>query len=70
MATCELINLFFCFFRKRKSRVGETLAQWKEYQTQLESCNVDTNPIRKVQAIGSKKGWMKGKGGPETSQCN
>jgi len=35
----------------------------------LDSCNVDTKPIRKVQAIGSKKGCMKGKGGPENTKC-
>jgi EREBP-like factor len=71
MATCEL-NLFFCFFRKRKScsradsaegsmSVVETLAKWKENQTRS---------ILKVQAIGLKKGCMKGKGGPENSKCN
>jgi EREBP-like factor len=49
--------------------VVETLAKWKENQTQLDSCNVDTKPIRKVQGIGSKKGCMKGKGGPENSKC-
>jgi EREBP-like factor len=66
VATCEL-NLFFCFSRKRKSRsraVDETLAKWKEDQIQL-----DSKPIRKIQGIGSKKGCMKGKGGPENSKC-
>jgi hypothetical protein len=66
VATCEL-NLFFCFSRKRKSRsraVDETLAKWKENQIQL-----DSKPIRKIQGIGSKKGCMKGKGGPENSKC-
>ncbi|XP_059448392.1 dehydration-responsive element-binding protein 2A-like [Corylus avellana] len=54
--------------RKRKSRsrmsVDETLAKWKENQIQLES-----KPILKIQGIGSKKGCMKGKGGPENSKC-
>ncbi|KAE8056252.1 hypothetical protein FH972_013040 [Carpinus fangiana] len=66
VATCEL-NLLFCFSRKRKSRssaVDETLAKWKENQIQL-----DSKPIRKIQGIGSKKGCMKGKGGPENSKC-
>ncbi|XP_059446387.1 dehydration-responsive element-binding protein 2A-like [Corylus avellana] len=48
--------------RKRKSRAVETLAQWKE-------CNVDTKRSGKIQAIGSKKGCMKGKGGPQNAQC-
>ncbi|XP_059446368.1 dehydration-responsive element-binding protein 2A-like [Corylus avellana] len=48
--------------RKRKSRAVETLAQWKE-------CNVDTKRSGKLQAIGSKKGCMKGQGGPENSLC-
>jgi EREBP-like factor len=34
-----------------------------------ESDPVDSKPIRKIQGIGSKKGCMKGKGGPENSKC-
>uniref|UniRef100_A0A2N9JA28 AP2/ERF domain-containing protein n=1 Tax=Fagus sylvatica TaxID=28930 RepID=A0A2N9JA28_FAGSY len=60
--------------RKRKSRgdgyVAETLAKWKEYNAQLESDSDKTKPARKVPAKGSKKGCMKGKGGPENSQSN
>jgi EREBP-like factor len=60
--------------RKRKSRgdgyVAETLAKWKEYNAQLESDSDTTKPARKVPAKGSKKGCMKGKGGPENSQSN
>jgi EREBP-like factor len=41
--------------------VVETLAKWKENQTR---------PILKLQAIGLKKGCMKGKGGPENSKYN
>jgi EREBP-like factor len=71
MPTCEL-NMFFCFSRKRKSRsraegsmsVDETLAKWKESQIQL-----DSKPILKIQGIGSKKGCMKGKGGPQNLKC-
>jgi hypothetical protein len=44
--------------------VDETLAKWKESQIQL-----DSKPILKIQGIGSKKGCMKGKGGPENSEC-
>ncbi|KAL5568845.1 hypothetical protein UlMin_025420 [Ulmus minor] len=65
--------------RKRKSRirregnsVAETIAKWKEYNTRLDSSNDDgkSKPARRVPAKGSKKGCMKGKGGPDNSQCN
>jgi hypothetical protein len=63
--------------RKRKSRsrqdtalsVAETLAKWEEYNAQLESCNNEIKTVRKAPGIGSKKGCMKGKGGPENSSC-
>ncbi|XP_062176140.1 dehydration-responsive element-binding protein 2A-like [Alnus glutinosa] len=51
--------------RKSRSRVEGSMSMAET----LDSCNVDTKPIRKVQAIGSKKGCMKGKGGPENSKC-
>ncbi|KAF5448418.1 hypothetical protein F2P56_028955 [Juglans regia] len=62
--------------RKGKSRTGrdgclsvaETLSKWKEQTVQLDSCN--DKPIRRAPAIGSKKGCMKGKGGPENSRCD
>jgi EREBP-like factor len=50
--------------------VAEILAKWKEYNARLESCSNKIKPIRKAPAIGSKKGCMKGKGGPENSRCN
>ncbi|KAK4286222.1 hypothetical protein QN277_002809 [Acacia crassicarpa] len=50
--------------------LAEKLARWKEYNAQLDSCNDADKPIRKVPAKGSKKGCMKGKGGPENSRCN
>lgn len=50
--------------------VAETLARWKEYNDHLDSSNDEGNVIRKVPAKGSKKGCMKGKGGPENSRCN
>ncbi|KAL0401145.1 UNVERIFIED_CONTAM: Dehydration-responsive element-binding protein 2A [Sesamum latifolium] len=63
------------YTRKRKSRsrrsgtksVAETLAKWKEYNTALDS---DNKMVRKAPAKGSKKGCMKGKGGPENARCN
>ncbi|KAJ9160390.1 hypothetical protein P3X46_025797 [Hevea brasiliensis] len=61
--------------RKRKRREGnssvaETLQKWKEYNKYLDSCtNGDDKPVRKIPAKGSRKGCMKGKGGPENSQC-
>ncbi|KAI9075344.1 hypothetical protein K1719_042749 [Acacia pycnantha] len=50
--------------------LAEKLTRWKEYNAQLDSCNDADKPIRKVPAKGSKKGCMKGKGGPENSRCN
>lgn len=62
------------FTRKRRARgrrdgskdVAETLAKWKEYNEKLDSTE---KLARKVPAKGSKKGCMKGKGGPENSHC-
>ncbi|KAK7276431.1 hypothetical protein RIF29_17570 [Crotalaria pallida] len=64
--------------KKRKSRsrgdgprsVAETIAKWKEYNEHLESAKEEGKPRRKAPAKGSKKGCMKGKGGPQNSQCN
>ncbi|KAI8031745.1 Dehydration-responsive element-binding protein 2C [Camellia lanceoleosa] len=64
--------------RKRKSRsrrdgsesVAETLAKWKEYNKKLDPLADSPKPVRKVQAKGSRKGCMKGKGGPENTYCN
>ncbi|CAN4095047.1 unnamed protein product [Withania somnifera] len=66
------------YTRKRKSRsrkdapkyVAETLARWKEVNEKLVSCDEDgRKPVRKVPAKGSKKGCMKGKGGPDNARC-
>lgn len=64
------------FTRKRKSRrrdgtqnVAETLAKWKEYNEKFDSLDDEGKPARKVPAKGSKKGCMKGKGGPENARC-
>ncbi|GLT31521.1 hypothetical protein SLA2020_062530 [Shorea laevis] len=65
------------FARKRKSRsrrdgisVAETLEKWKEYNQKLGTCDDEGKPVRKAPAKGSKKGCMKGKGGPDNSTCN
>lgn len=50
--------------------LADTLARWKEYNARLESSGEAPKPVRKVPAKGSKKGCMKGKGGPENSRCN
>ncbi|XP_058073845.1 dehydration-responsive element-binding protein 2A-like isoform X3 [Magnolia sinica] len=63
--------------RKRKSRssrrngcnsVEETLAKWKKLNSQLDSD--DGKNVRRVPPKGSKKGCMRGKGGPENYHCN
>nr|VDC78374.1 unnamed protein product [Brassica rapa] len=60
--------------RKRKSRsrrdgttVAERLQIWKQYNDNVEEASTKK---RKVPAKGSKKGCMKGKGGPENGQCS
>ncbi|XP_023637359.1 dehydration-responsive element-binding protein 2A [Capsella rubella] len=60
--------------RKRKSRsrrdgttVAERLKRWKEYNDTVEEASTKK---RKVPAKGSKKGCMKGKGGPENGRCS
>lgn len=60
--------------RKRKSRsradgttVAERLKRWKEYNENVEEISTKK---RKVPAKGSKKGCMKGKGGPENGRCS
>lgn len=60
--------------RKRKSRSGakarsvaETLAFWKDYNEKL---GASARPTRNVHAKGSKKGCMKGKGGPDNTRSN
>ncbi|XP_010257031.1 PREDICTED: dehydration-responsive element-binding protein 2C-like [Nelumbo nucifera] len=64
--------------RKRKSRsrrngcesIAERLSKWKEFNDQLDVAGDEGKLIRKVPAKGSKKGCMRGKGGPENSRCN
>ncbi|KAA8539534.1 hypothetical protein F0562_026226 [Nyssa sinensis] len=72
----NLVFLPLDYSRKRKSRSGraktvaETLAKWKDYNNKLDSLDDGGKPLRKVPAKGSKKGCMKGKGGPDNSHCN
>uniref|UniRef100_A0A7N0UFC8 AP2/ERF domain-containing protein n=1 Tax=Kalanchoe fedtschenkoi TaxID=63787 RepID=A0A7N0UFC8_KALFE len=47
--------------------VAETIAKWKQYNVMLDSEGI---PVRRVPAKGSKKGCMKGKGGPENYHCD
>ncbi|KAI3844671.1 hypothetical protein MKX03_026773 [Papaver bracteatum] len=68
--------------RSRRGSVAETLAKWKEINSQLVSSgsglkingggNTTTTKggVRRVPAKGSKKGCMRGKGGPENSLSN
>jgi len=54
--------------RKRTKCVAESLAKWKKYNAQLYAGKDDGIPKRKAPAKGSKKGCMKGKGGPQNSE--
>nr|VDD52950.1 unnamed protein product [Brassica oleracea] len=61
--------------KKRKSRaradgtaVADRLKKWKEYNDIIDEG--ENRPRRKVPAKGSKKGCMKGKGGPENTHCS
>ncbi|KAI3902401.1 hypothetical protein MKW92_046810 [Papaver armeniacum] len=67
--------------RSRRNSVAETLAKWKEINSQLVSSSqrggglkinggTAKGVLRRVPAKGSKKGCMRGKGGPENSLSN
>ncbi|XP_047321585.1 uncharacterized protein LOC124925586 [Impatiens glandulifera] len=65
--------------RKRKTRsrsdgsktVADILAKWRTHNAENISLGIGiTSPHGKIPAKGSKKGCMKGKGGPENSICN
>ncbi|KAJ0263773.1 Dehydration-responsive element-binding protein 2B [Hirschfeldia incana] len=65
--------------RKRKSRaradgttVADRIKKWKEYNDFLHASSIKQGekPKRKAPAKGSKKGCMKGKGGPENSHSS
>ncbi|KAF8720093.1 hypothetical protein HU200_024872 [Digitaria exilis] len=60
--------------RPRRSRDGPTsvsavIQRWAEHNKQLEHGTEGVKRQRKAPAKGSKKGCMKGKGGPENTQC-
>ncbi|XP_043725658.1 dehydration-responsive element-binding protein 2A-like [Telopea speciosissima] len=64
--------------RKKKSRsrrnrydsIAEKLARWREFNKELDSSGDGASKSRKAPAKGSKKGCMRGKGGPDNSRCN
>ncbi|PKA67255.1 Dehydration-responsive element-binding protein 2A [Apostasia shenzhenica] len=70
-AACTLCNRSRRPRRKREGpdSVAETLAKWREINKQFVS-NDGGNQIRKAPAKGSRKGCMRGKGGPENSGCS
>ncbi|CAD6272391.1 unnamed protein product [Miscanthus lutarioriparius] len=60
--------------RPRRSRDGPTsvaavIQRWTEHNKQLEYGPEGAKRPRKAPAKGSKKGCMKGKGGPDNTQC-
>ncbi|KAF7825490.1 dehydration-responsive element-binding protein 2A-like [Senna tora] len=62
-------------FRKRRrsgsNSVIDTLEKWKKYNSELEFVkNGAKMANHKAPAKGSKKGCMRGKGGPQNSDCN
>ncbi|RWW47910.1 hypothetical protein BHE74_00046067 [Ensete ventricosum] len=55
--------------RNGSHSVSETIARWREHNHQLD-CSADGEKrIQKPPAKGSKKGCMRGKGGPENRSC-
>ncbi|CAL9096478.1 unnamed protein product, partial [Musa textilis] len=55
--------------RSGSHSVAETIARWRERNRQLD-CSIDGEKlVRKPPAKGSKKGCMRGKGGPENRSC-
>ncbi|CAN8259783.1 unnamed protein product [Cochlearia groenlandica] len=63
--------------KKRKPRaradgstVADRLKKWKEHNDVVQVSSFKDKPTRKVHAKGSKKGCMKGKGGPENPHCS
>ncbi|KAG2690979.1 hypothetical protein I3760_09G215900 [Carya illinoinensis] len=49
--------------------IEETLAKWKKLNDELDAGKDGVDVIRKVPAKGSRKGCMRGKGGPENTHC-
>ncbi|KAJ4767125.1 Dehydration responsive element binding protein [Rhynchospora pubera] len=50
-----------------RTTVAETLAKWREFHLNNSS---KTEAPRKIPAKGSRKGCMKGKGGPDNIKCS
>ncbi|VVA14325.1 PREDICTED: dehydration-responsive [Prunus dulcis] len=58
--------------RKRRNgcdSIEDTLAKWKNYNDRFDFAKDGVKKTRKAPSNGSKKGCMKGKGGPENSDC-
>ncbi|KMT12404.1 hypothetical protein BVRB_5g103360 [Beta vulgaris subsp. vulgaris] len=49
--------------------VSETLAKWRSEEMPDDSCEGKSRTKRKQKPMGSKRGCMSGKGGPENSSC-
>lgn len=75
--TCAMTIMPLDYPKEKKPRsrngskdVAGTLARWREYHNKQESFNDGPKPVHRAPAKGSKKGCMKGKGGPENTRCN
>ncbi|XP_059666800.1 putative dehydration-responsive element-binding protein 2H isoform X2 [Cornus florida] len=55
---------------RRSKTLAETLAEWKEYNGNSASLDDKGKPVCRVPGKGSKRGCMKGKGGPDNLHCN
>lgn len=74
----QLLKLSSLFSRKKRPRrsrdgptsVAETIKRWAELNNQQELDPQGPKKARKAPAKGSKKGCMKGKGGPENTRCD
>lgn len=51
------------------SSVAETIARWREHNRQLDRSMDGEERVRRAPAKGSRKGCMRGKGGPENPKC-
>lgn len=49
--------------------VAETIARWREHNRQLDRSMDGEERVRRAPAKGSRKGCMRGKGGPENPKC-
>ncbi|URE29202.1 Dehydration responsive element binding protein [Musa troglodytarum] len=51
------------------SSVAETIVRWREHNRQLDCSMEGEERVRRAPAKGSRKGCMRGKGGPENPRC-